>query len=203
MQGSIRFMADETGGISMTNSNDYTPMLNRMADDFDTYYSLGFSPGATESGRYRRIRVKVKGEKERKLEVRFRDGYRDKPVSTRMADSTLAALHYGYQKSDLPIRLEMGDQVRQDNGHYVVSLLVKIPIGNLSFLPQETMYRGRVRLFVGSQGQRRRDGPSERYPRAHRYPHRSDRERQGSVLSIRNETRHAHRPASGGGGHSG
>jgi VWFA-related protein len=151
LQGSIRFMADETGGIAMTNSNDYTPMLDRMADDFDSYYSLGFSPAATESGRYKRIKVQVKDEKKRKLKVRHRDGYRDKPVSTRMADGTLAALHYGYEKSDLPIRLEMRDQVRQENGHYLVSLLVKIPIGDLSFLPQEEMYRGRVRIYVGAK----------------------------------------------------
>ena len=151
LQSSIRFMADETGGMAMTNTNDYTKMLNRMGDDFDNYYSLGFSPAASESGRYKRVRVRVTNQKKRKLEVRHRDGYREKPISTRMADSTLAALHYGYQKDDLPIRLELGDQIRQDSGHYLVSLLVKIPLGQLSYLPQEEMHRGRVRLFVGAK----------------------------------------------------
>ena len=151
IQAPLHFMADETGGMSMTNSNDYTPMLERMGDDFDDYYSLGFSPAASESGRYKRIQVRVKGQKQKKLQVRHRDGYREKPISTRMTDGTLAALHYGYQKDDLPIRLELGSQTRQDNGNYLVSILVKIPIGGLSFLPREEMQRGRVRLFVGAR----------------------------------------------------
>lgn len=151
IQAPLHFMADETGGTSMTNSNDYTPMLARMGDDFDDYYSLGFIPAASESGRYKRIKVRVKGQKQNKYQVRHRDGYREKPVSTRMTDGTLAALHYGYQKNDLPIRLELGAQTRQDNGNYLVSLLVKIPIGDLSFLPREEMLRGRVRLFVGAK----------------------------------------------------
>jgi len=151
LQSSLRFMAHETGGMAMTNSNDYTKMLGRMADDFDDYYSLGFSPASSESGRYKRIKVRVKGQKQNKLVVRHRDGYRDKPISTRMTDGTLAALHYGYQKNDLPIRLELGQQILQENGNYVVSLLVKIPIGDLSFLLREEMQRGRVRLFVGAK----------------------------------------------------
>lgn len=150
LQNSLRFMADETGGMAMFNTNNYTPLLNRMADDFENYYSLGFSPGAADSGRYRRIEVKVKDRK--KLIVRHRDGYREKPMSTRMADGTLAALHFGYQKNPLNVQLEVGETIpHQDSGHYVVSVAVKIPIGGLSFLDRQDVHLGRVRLFIGSK----------------------------------------------------
>ena len=149
IQSSLRMMASETGGMVLLNSNNYQPMLDRVADDFDTYYSLGFSPSAAESGRYHRFQVKVKGRKG--LVVRTRDGYRDKPVSTRMSEGTLAALHYGYQANPLGIEIEVGDDHTRSGGQFLVEVKVRIPIGKLSFLPQEEMHRGRVRLFIGAK----------------------------------------------------
>ncbi len=34
---------------------------------------------------------------------------------------------------------------------FVVPLLIRIPLGKLSYLPQEDMHRGRLRLFVGAK----------------------------------------------------
>ncbi len=149
LQSTLRFMARETGGMAFVNTNNYAPMLERMADDFDTYYSLGFSPAAAESGRFRRIKVTVKGKKG--LVVRHREGYRDRSISTRMTDGTLAALHYGYQDNPLAVELEFGDMIARGKGQFVVPVLVRIPLGRLSFVPQEDMHRGRVRLFVGAK----------------------------------------------------
>jgi len=148
LQSSLRFMAQETGGLAMINSNNYGPMFERMAEDFDNYYSLGFTPAASESGRYRRIDVEVKGGK--KLQVRHRDGYRDRSLSARMADGTMAALHYGYQDNDLGVLLDFGEITRHEGGKFLVPLRVLLPLGNLTFLPQEEMQRARVRLFVAA-----------------------------------------------------
>lgn len=149
IQSSLRFMAAETGGMAMVNSNNYTPMLDRMAEDFGTYYSLGFIPSSNETGRYRDIRVRLKNP-QKGIKVRHREGYRHKPVPTRMVDGTLAALHYGHQKNPMGVELEVRERERQGNGHYMVNLLVKIPIGALSFLPHSEINRGRVRLWVGA-----------------------------------------------------
>ncbi len=149
LQSSLRFMAGETGGFAMVNTNDFGDVLDRMGDDFEHYYSLGFSPASTESGRYHRIEVRLK-DKVRGLKVRHREGFRDKPVTTRMTDGTLAALNYGYERNPLGVELEFGERAPQDNGHYLVSLKVKIPIGALSFFPQTDQQRGKVRLYVGA-----------------------------------------------------
>lgn len=149
LQSSLRFMASETGGFAMVNTNDFSKMLGRMGDDFDNYYSLGFHPGSAEAGRYHRIEVRLKN-KGKGLKVRHREGFRDKPVSTHMADGTLAALNYGYERNPLGVELEFGERKLQENGHYLVALKVKIPLGSLSFFPQTDMQRGKVRLFVGA-----------------------------------------------------
>ena len=149
IQSSLRMMAHETGGMVLVNTNNFGPLLDRVADDFDNYYSLGFSPAANESGRYHRVEVKVKGRKG--LVIRTRDGYRDKPVSTRMSEGTLAALHYGYQSNPLGVEIAVGEERSHSSGQFLVPVKVRIPIGKLSFLPQAEMQRGRVRLFIGAK----------------------------------------------------
>ena len=149
IQSTLRLMAHETGGMVLVNTNNFQPLLDRVAEDFDTYYSLGFSPGSAESGRYHRFAVKVKGRKG--LQVRTRDGYRDKPVSTRMNEGTLAALHYGYQSNPLGIEIFVGDEREHSSGQVLVTVKVRIPIGKISFLPQAEMQRGKLRLFVGAK----------------------------------------------------
>ncbi len=149
IQSTLRLLAHETGGMALLNTNNFQPLLDRVAEDFDTYYSLGFSPGSAESGRYNRFEVKIKGR--RGLQVRTRDGYRDKPVSTRMSEGTLAALHYGFQSNPLGIEILIGAEREHSSGQRLVTVKVRIPIGKLSFLPQAEMQRGRLRLFVGAR----------------------------------------------------
>ncbi len=149
IQSSLRMMASETGGMVLLNTNNYEPLFNRMAEDFDTYYSLGFSPATSDSGRYHRFQVKVKGRKG--LVVRTRDGYRDKPVSTRMSEGTLAALHYGFQSNPLGVEIDIGQESTKSKDRFMVDVKIQIPIGKLSFITQEEMQRGRVRLFIGAK----------------------------------------------------
>ncbi len=148
VQSPLQFMAEETGGLAIINTNRFLPKLAQVADDFGTYYSLGFTPAVTDN-RYRQIEVRVKGRKG--LRVRHRDGYRDKPVARRMSDTTLAALHHGYQQNALAVELDFGAGERQSKDHYLVPVEVTIPIANLSFLPGPETHRGRLRLWVAAR----------------------------------------------------
>jgi VWFA-related protein len=151
LQNSLIYMAQETGGKVIMNTNDFTDGLEQVGDDLSSYYSLGFSSGSTESGRYHNIQVRVKGDKANKWTVRHREGYRDKPISTRMSEGTLAALHYGVQSNPLDVRIEVGEMQPQEKGRrYLVPLSVEIPIGSLNFLPQSEFQRGRIRLYVAA-----------------------------------------------------
>lgn len=153
MQNTLRFLAEETGGIAMLNTNNFLPMMERMAEDFRSYYSLGF-PAVGRAGRYHNIRVRLKDDP-KGVKLRYREGFRDKPVNARMTEATLAALDYGYQKNDLGVELQAARGERQEDGQYLVPLVVKIPIAELAFLPQEDMHRGRVKLYVAAKD---RDG---------------------------------------------
>ena len=149
MQNTLRFIAEETGGIAMMNTNNFLPMMERMADDFRSYYSLGF-PAVGRAGRYHRIKVKLKDDP-KGVKLRHREGFRDKPVNARMTEATLAALNYGYQKNELGVQLEAAQGERQEDGQFLVPLVISIPIGKLEFLPQEQVHRGRVKLFIAAK----------------------------------------------------
>ncbi len=151
LQNSLVFMAQETGGFAMLNTNDFTDNLNDMAGDFSTYYSLGFTTATAESGRFHNIKVKLKDAKGKKYRIRHREGYRDKPMSTRMSEGTLAALNYGYQSNNFDAQIEIGEIEPQSRNRYLVSISVRIPIDRLSFIPQEDMHRGRLRMFIGAR----------------------------------------------------
>lgn len=151
IQSTIRFMAEETGGFSIINTNNFTPLLDRMAEDFNNYYSLGFQPNSSGvAGRYHTIKVQLKT-KMKGVNLRFREGYRDRPVSTRMADSTLAALNFGFSRNPIDAVVTSGRQEQQDNGQYLVPLTIKIPIAKMTLLPTDGFHRARLRLYIAAK----------------------------------------------------
>jgi VWFA-related protein len=152
LQSSLRYLADTTGGQAIVNTNDPLPGLRRVADDFDNYYSLGYTPAHSSDGRYYKVEVKVK---RKGLQVRHREGYRDKTVDSRMADGTRASLYFGYTHNPLGLEVVPARMTRREDGNYLVTLSVKIPIGKLVLVPTEAVHEARARLFVSAMD---RDG---------------------------------------------
>lgn len=149
LQAPLQLIAEETGGFAIINTNNFTKPLDRMGEDFDTYYSLGYSPASSGTGRYHKIEVRVRGRKD--LRVRHREGFRNKPIETRMADGTMAALFHGYQKNGLGVGLEVGAQRPRADGFFEVPLSITVPIKNLALLPQNEQHSGRIRLYVAAR----------------------------------------------------
>lgn len=147
LQSPLQMMAEKTGGMAVINSNIVTPQLERIAKDFNTYYSLGYTPTHYGDGRYHRIEVKVK---RKGLQVRHREGYRDKNTESRMSDGTLAALRFPFENNPLGVNLELGTPTRRSDGFYLQPVLVKIPIGKLVLVPRTATQEARVRLFIAA-----------------------------------------------------
>ena len=72
-------LADETGGFSVRNTNDFAAGAERIADESRVFYLLGFTPPEGKSARdWRKLRVEVKRPG---LKIRARRGYRLGAVS--------------------------------------------------------------------------------------------------------------------------
>ncbi len=147
LQSSIRYLAERTGGTAIVNTNDVGPGLERVATDFDTYYSLGYAPAQAGDGRYHRIEVKLarKG-----LEVRHREGYRDKPTSARMSERTRSSLRWGYGANPLGIGLSAGAAQPHGDDTFAVPILFQIPLGKIALVPRGEIYEGRVRVYFSA-----------------------------------------------------
>lgn len=148
LQSTLQTLAEKTGGVAILNTNVITPRLERVARDFNTYYSLGYTPPHFGDGRYYKIDVKVKNRKD--LQVRHREGYRDKSTEARMSDGTLAALNFPFEENPLGVTLEFGQPRQREDGFYLVPVLVRIPIGKLVLIPHEQTEDARVRLFIAA-----------------------------------------------------
>jgi VWFA-related protein len=72
-QDTLASLASDTGGRTFFDSNDFGGVFERVLNDSSTYYVLGYSTtNLRRDGKFRRIKVKVKGEK---LKVEHRSGY--------------------------------------------------------------------------------------------------------------------------------
>ena len=79
-QDGLRYVAEETGGFAVVNSNGFPGALDRIAADLGGYYLIGFQPDAdtfSVDGRFRKIRIKVKRPG---LKIRTRTGFYGVPT---------------------------------------------------------------------------------------------------------------------------
>ncbi len=147
MQSPLQMLAEETGGRAIINTNKFLPDLQKIATDFDFYYSLGYTPAKGGDGRYHDIKVKLKN-KPRGTEVRHRSGYRDKSIESQMVDGTLSALHLNLQLNPIGARIIFGPPEAAGAGTYKQPMIVAVPWESLTLIPRNGIYQGSLRLWV-------------------------------------------------------
>jgi VWFA-related protein len=84
-QDSLRVLAEQTGGIAVVNTNDFSKALKRIDAETSDYYVLGYyssNPDPTQRRRQVDIKVKKKDADGGNLELLFRREYTLKPVPT-------------------------------------------------------------------------------------------------------------------------
>jgi VWFA-related protein len=151
LKGSLTALAVDTGGRAMLDANDLRPELARMQEDFDSYYSLGYTTVHHGDGRQHKVQVKVKRPG---LRVRYRPSYRDKPAMEKAVDRTLTALLHGIEDNPLEVSVEVGEQtLDKATGTWAVPVRLKIPLYKLAIIhPDEGgAFQGRLRLLVATQ----------------------------------------------------
>lgn len=156
LQESLETLAGGTGGIAAVDLSDPRSMFDRMRQDFDSYYSLGYVPARRRDGKNRKIEVRVRGRKD--LAVRHRQGRRDQTNRERMTDRTLAALTLDAGGNPLELAVDFVGE-KSEKKEYQVDVLVKFPLAKLVLLPKERFHEGQVILFVGARDSQGRMSP--------------------------------------------
>ena len=142
---SLELMAEMTGGLASTRTNNFAKAFQDITRDLDSYYSLGYRAGVERVDRQRNLDVRVKNPK---LVVRSRQTFVEKSTFAEMSDRVIANLLYRTKSNDLRIVTKTGTPVATDNDLYKVPVEVQIPMDNLTLLQQGETYAGGFTLYV-------------------------------------------------------
>jgi VWFA-related protein len=148
---SLLLVAAPTGGQAAIDPNKPEVLLGQMRYDFDHYYSLGYAPADRKKPGNHKIEVKVTRPG---LQVRHREGYRDRTTRDRLNQQTMAALLFGTgveNPLDVEVRFEGERAARKNKKEREVSLLVIFPMAKLVLLPQDRVHEGRVTVLLGTR----------------------------------------------------
>jgi VWFA-related protein len=131
---SMQMMAQMTGGLSSTNTNNFVDAFKHIQADLDSYYSLGYRAGTERVDRQRYLQVRLKNRKD--LRVRSRQTFVEKSVYAEMSDRVVANLLYRVKDNDLGIVARIGKPYAVEDGLFKVSVDIQIPMQSLTLLPQ-------------------------------------------------------------------
>ena len=167
LRGSMKIMADATGGLATLSTTAIGSALQRLRRDFETYYSLGYVPPDPAASVNHKIKVKAR---DKSLRVRHREGYRARTTDERMTGRVQSALMFDSEDNPLGVVVGFGDEKKDEKGRYLVPITVKFPIANLLLLPQEHFHEGRVSIFVGARDSQGGTSPIQKMPAPIRIP---------------------------------
>jgi len=133
--GSVREMADRTGGLSFKLGPQLSTQLDAVTTDLSHYYSLGYRPTAPTRGlRDLSVKVNVPG-----VRVRYREATRERTPEEQAADAVVAALFHPRQQNPLGVTVEVSKSKNRK-----IPIRVRLPLKSLTFLPEGDVHRGGV-----------------------------------------------------------
>jgi VWFA-related protein len=141
-QSGLNYLAQQTGGIFIRNSNDLSRGLRRVLDDQKGYYLIGYRPDESAfrqvGGRVRFNKFEVKL-KRPGLSVRTRSGFYGfteedaaRPVRRTRTDQLVGAITSPFASGDVPLRLTSVFSSEAEKANFVSSLM-HIDVSNLKF----------------------------------------------------------------------
>lgn len=143
---SLNLLAEMTGGLAAVGTNNFSGAFARIAQDLDSYYSLGYRSSTERVDRQRSIQVKVKN---KNYLVRSRRSFVEKSIPTEMTDRVIANLFYPNRANDLKIVFKTGMPVSMDGDRFKVPLEVHIPMDKLTLIPQGEVLAGGFSVYIG------------------------------------------------------
>ena len=150
-QDSLIYMADRTGGIAILNANDPTPGLEKIANDFETYYSLGYRLIPSGEDRLHRIQVKLKLKGHPEYKLVYKRTFIEKSLPTRIGDRVMSGLAFDLNDNPLGIELQVGNPAPADNGRWTLPVEVSVPFDKVALIPDGPDLVGYVMVYYAAR----------------------------------------------------
>ena len=148
---SLHEVAVATGGITAWGSKNIANLLPRVAEDLESYYSLGYKATATGKDAARKITVTTKNPD---YVVRARKEFVEKSETTQLKDRVRANLFQRVESSSakVPFDVVLGKVRKTGRNRWVVPLKIRIPVGNLTTLPEGSGESGAFSVYFATGG---------------------------------------------------
>ena len=142
-------IAGASGGFAIVNTDDFTDGIDRIIDDLDNYYLLGFYPEDTKSRGYRRLDVQVRERSD--LQLRYRRGYEiglgANTVEQKNKDPLFALIAGALPSANVPLRF--GASVLPGSGKDArVPVALEVTVPRQSMEDADAKLRDQIRYAV-------------------------------------------------------
>jgi len=177
-QDSLIFMAEQTGGLAVLNSNDPTIGLDRIATDLETFYSLGYRLLPSGEDRRHRIEVRVKGHPEYRLN--YRKTFIEKSLPSAIGDRVVSGLEFDLEDNPLGIELKTGDPSPTEKDRWLLPVDVHLPLDKIALVPDGPDLVGYVMVYYAARDNEGKQSDLQRIEQTIRMPNRDyDAARRG------------------------
>jgi VWFA-related protein len=149
---SLRYLADETGGIAITNTNDIGPRLEFVAQDMYTYYSLGYPLQASGQDKVHRVKVKLRDDPAfAGYKLRYRPRFVEKSLETRVQDRVVSSLVFEIKENPMGLQVEAGTPSAATDSRWLLPARLSFPIDSIALFPEGDDLVARVVLFIAAR----------------------------------------------------
>jgi VWFA-related protein len=143
---SIRFMADGTGGRAIVNTNDIRSGLEKIEQDFYTYYSLGYTLHTSGHDKVHKIKVEIPDHPE--YRIRYRRRFVEKSLENRVQDRVVTGLMFPIEENPMRIRCDIGEPAPASEKRWTVPFELSFPIPSVALMPEGDDFVGRVTVYL-------------------------------------------------------
>jgi VWFA-related protein len=136
-------LARISGGMALTNTQNFDVAFDTLATDLNSYYSLGFKPSNSTNAAGRRIVVKAKNSQ---YTVRTRETYATQSTEDEMSTRVIANLYNSDPHNTWPVDLRASAPQKEGNQYRVPFELSFTP--TITLLPNESELVGNFTVYI-------------------------------------------------------
>jgi hypothetical protein len=142
IEASLHFIAKETGGKAILNTNRMVALANAGADT-RAYYWLGFSPDWQRNDKLHEVKLEARRSG---LDLRYRTSFRDLSRKAEVSMKVESALLFGNFPGALPMPMRLGPPVRSKKGGWEIPVTLGLPADVMTVLPVDGKYAVQLEL---------------------------------------------------------
>jgi VWFA-related protein len=142
IEGSLKFLAQETGGTPILNSNR-TLALAKTESDTRSFYWLGFSPTWQRNDKPHDIRLEAR---RTGLQVRSRTGFLDLSRKAEVSMEVESALLFGNPPGGVRMPMKVGAPVKTKRGETEIPITLGLPVDLMTVVPVDGKFAAQLEL---------------------------------------------------------